>query len=355
MRSQGLTRRRRLRSWIGLASVALLLALGAPTVGTAQNPSANESVQVAIPGLDTTQDTAARRSASGADLPRKQRKVSQPIGELRPVVEWQWGAVLAAVLAMVGAIVLTLPIAMAYRWTKPAGEYDPGVMHSSIILAPTIAGLLIVIQGSLAMAFSLAGVATAVRFRNSLKDTNDAVYVFVAVAIGLAAGVQALDIALAISLIFTVTVVLLSRSPFRHSGGTHAPEHGHHHHQPHEGVDSSTGAGAGLRADGQREPKLNAITIRAADQAAARAAVEPVLDAETKWWALERSTPDASGAVALVYTIRCRKRTPYGRLVAELRAAAGSQSYGVEDDASAPGLASAQQRDRSAAEGAPSS
>ena len=39
------------------------------------------------------------------------------------------------------------------------------------MLAPTIAGILIVIQGSLALAFSLAGVATAVRFRNSLKDT----------------------------------------------------------------------------------------------------------------------------------------------------------------------------------------
>ena len=92
-------------------------------------------------------------------------------------------------------------------------------MHSSIILAPTVAGILIVIQGSLAMAFSLAGVATAVRFRNSLKDTNDAVYVFVAVAIGLAAGVQALDIALVISLIFSAAVVLLSRSPFRYPGG----------------------------------------------------------------------------------------------------------------------------------------
>jgi hypothetical protein len=43
------------------------------------------------------------------------------------------------------------------------------------MLAPTMAGILIVIQGSLALAFSLAGVATAVRFRNSLKNTDDAV------------------------------------------------------------------------------------------------------------------------------------------------------------------------------------
>jgi hypothetical protein len=51
-------------------------------------------------------------------------------------------------LAMTGAVLLTLPIALVYMWTKPAHEYDPSVMHSSIIPAPTIAGILIVIGGA---------------------------------------------------------------------------------------------------------------------------------------------------------------------------------------------------------------
>jgi hypothetical protein len=266
-----------------LVLLVLLLALGAPALGAAQGPSAGQQVH---------------------------RKVTQQIGELRPVVVWQWGPVLATALAMGGAILLTLPVAMAYMWTKPAHEYDPGVMHSSIILAPTIAGLLIVIQGSLAMAFSLAGVATAVRFRNSLKDTNDAVYVFVAVAIGLASGVQALDIALAISLIFSATVVLLSRSPFRH--------YPHRHH------------GKAAMPESTRR-----VTIRAGDAAAARTAVESVLDRETRRWRLERAEPDATGTANLVYAVRCRKRTPYAELLEELRAALGSQALSVEAGAAA--------------------
>ena len=273
--------------------VVLFLAVAAPPSGAAQ-ASASERVPAASAALDSLLDTVVGQGASGTELPHKQRKVTQPIGELEPIVVWQWGPVLATALAMGGAIALTLPVAMAYMWTKPAHDYDPGVMHSSLILAPTIAGLLIVIQGSLAMAFSLAGVATAVRFRNSLKDTNDAVYVFVAVAIGLAAGVQALDIALAISLIFSAAVLLLSRSPFR-EGGTAMP-------------------------GSSRE-----VAIRAGDPAEARPAIESVLHRETKRWRLERTDKDATGAVRLVYAVRCRKRTPYAQLLAALKAASGTQ------------------------------
>jgi hypothetical protein len=50
------------------------------------------------------------------------------------------GAILATALAMTGAILLTLPVALVYKWTKPPHEYDPGVMHSSLMLAPTTAG-----------------------------------------------------------------------------------------------------------------------------------------------------------------------------------------------------------------------
>jgi uncharacterized protein DUF4956 len=181
------------------------------------------------------------------------------------------------------------------------------------------------------MAFSLAGVATAVRFRNSLKDTNDAVYVFVAVAIGLAAGVQALDIALAISLIFSAIVVLLSRSPFRNTGTAQQPNH--HHHQ-HDGTAPGGGSPAGPAPTTEPTPGglpwVEYITIRTGDPAVARSIIEPLLERETKGWRLERTASDDTGAVTLHYAVRCRKRTPYDRLLAELSGSARSQEFTVE-------------------------
>ena len=61
---------------------------------------------------------------------------------------------------------------------------------------------MIVVQSSLALAFSLAGIVAGVRFRSTLDDTRDAVYIFLAIGTASAAGAQALGIAFATSLIF---------------------------------------------------------------------------------------------------------------------------------------------------------
>src|SRR5438445_425442 len=55
----------------------------------------------------------------------------------------------------------------------------------------------------------LAALAAAVRFRNTLKDTKDAVYIFVAMGVGIAAGVQALALCFVMSVIYNVSVVTL--------------------------------------------------------------------------------------------------------------------------------------------------
>jgi hypothetical protein len=78
-----------------------------------------------------------------------------------------------------------------------------------IILPIVVAGIALVVKNSLALAFSLAGIVAAVRFRNTLKDPRDAVYIFLVIAIGLSAGVQALDVALAMSLAFNFVVLLV--------------------------------------------------------------------------------------------------------------------------------------------------
>jgi hypothetical protein len=86
-------------------------------------------------------------------------------------------------------------------------RYDPALVASVIILPIVVAGTAMVVRNSLALAFSLAGIVAAVRFRNTLKDPRDAVYIFLVIACGLSAGVQALDVALAISIAFNFVVL----------------------------------------------------------------------------------------------------------------------------------------------------
>ena len=71
-----------------------------------------------------------------------------------------------------------------------------------------------IVQANLALAFSLAGIVAAVRFRTTLEDTKDAVYVFLAIGVGVSSGVQALGIALVLSVLFNVVIVALWKTQF---------------------------------------------------------------------------------------------------------------------------------------------
>ncbi|HSU14287.1 DUF4956 domain-containing protein [Longimicrobium sp.] len=114
--------------------------------------------------------------------------------------------ILTTLLVIAGALLLVVPVAWVYMLTKRF-RYDPALVASVIILPIVVAGTSMVVKNSLALAFSLAGIVAAVRFRNTLKDPRDAVYIFLVIAIGLSAGVQALDVALAISIAFNFVVL----------------------------------------------------------------------------------------------------------------------------------------------------
>ena len=60
---------------------------------------------------------------------------------------------------------------------------------------------------ALALAFSLAGIVAGVRFRLTLNDTLDAIYIFVAIGVGLAAGTEALEIGLVATVFFNYVIL----------------------------------------------------------------------------------------------------------------------------------------------------
>jgi len=116
--------------------------------------------------------------------------------------------ILTTLVVILGALALVLPVAWVYMRVKRF-RYDPALVRSVIILPIVVAGIAVVVKDSLALAFSLAGIVAAVRFRNTLKDPRDAVYIFLVIGIGLSAGVQVLDVALVMSLLFNLVVLTL--------------------------------------------------------------------------------------------------------------------------------------------------
>src|SRR6185503_1490259 len=75
-----------------------------------------------------------------------------------------------SVFWLVVAIIVSLPVSWVYMAVRGGEEYDQSLVNTIIVLPMVVTGIVIIVQNSLALAFSLAGIAGAVRFRNSLKS-----------------------------------------------------------------------------------------------------------------------------------------------------------------------------------------
>jgi hypothetical protein len=122
--------------------------------------------------------------------------------------------VVHTVFSLFLSFVFTLPLGWVYTMTKERDDYDVSLVQTLVTLSMAVTGVMIVIGNELARAFSLAGVVAAVRFRNTLDDAKDTVYIFVAIAIGMACGARAYAIAIWLSMILTATLYALWRTRF---------------------------------------------------------------------------------------------------------------------------------------------
>ena len=225
-----------------LVGCARIMCACAPLWIMAVPVAAEEEQRPTAAGLDTviapSRASPERPSAQATVLPFQDDQGSTiNVGRMRDALAWNWGRMLIAAVAIIGAVLLSLPLAYIYLRTKPAHELDSAVLFSIVFLAATIAGIMVVVQGSIARALSLAGVVSAVRFRSSLKDSNDAVYLLGAIAVGLAAGSNELDVGVAISVLLSVTLVVLWKLRLDAVKRAllpkdHESRHGHHHHVP---------------------------------------------------------------------------------------------------------------------------
>jgi hypothetical protein len=123
------------------------------------------------------------------------------------------------VVAMVGALLAALPVTWVYMGVRNDDEYDQSLINTILVLPMVVTGIVIIVQNSLALAFSLAGIAGAVRFRNSLKSSGDALFILLAVAIGLSAGIGAVELAGVLSIAFNYVFITLWMTEYGERAG----------------------------------------------------------------------------------------------------------------------------------------
>ena len=124
------------------------------------------------------------------------------IGNLRESLFW-------LAITVTGALLTALPVSWVYIAIRNSKDYDQSLVDTIIIMPIVVTSIIIIVQNSLALAFSIAGIAAAVRFRNSLKSSGDALFILCAVGIGLSAGIGALELAIVMTVAFNYTFLVL--------------------------------------------------------------------------------------------------------------------------------------------------
>lgn len=117
-------------------------------------------------------------------------------------------------LSMLGALLVMIPVRWLYLAVgdlEVAEEMPPQhkVSASLLLLPLVVTAIIVIVKFSLALAFALTGIFAGVRYRTSLKNLTDALFIFACMAVGLAAGTQALGIALTLSIFFVFTALAL--------------------------------------------------------------------------------------------------------------------------------------------------
>lgn len=247
-----------------------------------------------------------------------------PVGD---TLTGPWYNALLASVSMLGALAIMIPVTWVYMLTRERRGYEESVVHTLLILPVAVTGIVMIVKSSVALAFSLAGIVAAVRFRTTLDDTKDAVYVFLAIGVGLASGVQAVGVALALSVIFNLVVLSLWKTRF----GDASAE------PPRVALGTPAGGlSSGLerqileeRAKGKGKRANALLLVHAPGAAPAQGLVDPILDELTTRWKLAEVAPARDG-FSLAYLVRLDGAGSEGALMDRLRPGANGALRSAE-------------------------
>lgn len=259
--------------------------------------------------------------------------------------------VLMALVGSVSALLLVLPVSWVYMFTRQKKGYQQTVVHSLILLPPVVALVAALVRNNTALAFSLAGIVAAVRFRTTLEDSKDAVFVFSVMALGLACGVQ-LEVAAVLSVLFVVVTLILWYTDYARTPPSLEGERADRHMQRAISIANRTSqfvarldkeildsmAPAQLdalqgRLDKRRSkvegttqereteepgPRFDGrLTITVSDPEAAQPALEALFEPRLKRWKVVR-LDRSDGQALIVYAVRPKKGMTLETIAGEL-------------------------------------
>lgn len=113
-----------------------------------------------------------------------------------------------------GTVLVMLPITWTYSAIKREIGYRKSFARALLVLPICATTIVMLIQNNLALAFGLAAMVAAVRFRVALQEAIDGIFIFASICVGLAAGIGHLGIAAVMAVFFCFGNAILWKMDF---------------------------------------------------------------------------------------------------------------------------------------------
>ncbi len=276
-----------------------------------------------------------------------------------------WSAV-GAILTMSWSLLLVLPVIWVYTFARQKKGFQQSLAQTLVFLPVVVSVVVVLVKHSVALGFSLGGIVGAVAFRHRLQDTKDAVYVFVAIALGLAVGTRTYSMAFAISVFFNFLALILWATDFARApaplaagiirkrltlakGMTADRKTGDYVTQldqqllqsmtpdqlkslAEQAMKRNQSLTKDLFPDSVAEGREATIVVIAAGAGLLpdlRRTIETALAQDTKQWRFEGEAPQADDLVGLRYWVKCKKKLPPPSLRETLVRVSGTMAQDV--------------------------
>jgi uncharacterized membrane protein YhiD involved in acid resistance len=115
---------------------------------------------------------------------------------------------------LIVALLAGIIISIFYRKSYNGPGYQASYVNSLIMLVIITSIVIMVIGNNLARAFGLVGAMSIIRFRTAVKETQDIMFIFFSLAIGMAVGVGLHLLAILSTVFIGLIVLILSKSKF---------------------------------------------------------------------------------------------------------------------------------------------
>lgn len=112
------------------------------------------------------------------------------------------------------SLICGLILSIVYRIVYKGPSYSVTFVNSLVMLTLISSIVVLVIGNNVARAFGLVGALSIIRFRTAIRDTMDLVFVFLSLAVGMAAGVGLSFVAIIGTMATSLIILLLTFTHF---------------------------------------------------------------------------------------------------------------------------------------------